>query len=98
MYRSMNVNVKTIFAMEKYLGDRKEHTLIVPEDATLLTVLQTLVQSFGEPLNEKLFQGDQLQKGMILYVNGRNSLVLDHLQTLLKDGDEILIMPPVGGG
>jgi molybdopterin synthase sulfur carrier subunit len=33
-----------------------------------------------------------------LMVNGRDIAFLDGMNTLLKEGDEVLIMPPVSGG
>jgi molybdopterin converting factor small subunit len=31
-------------------------------------------------------------------VNGQDIAFLNRLETVLKEGDEILILPPVGGG
>lgn len=94
----MKIHIKTIFTLEKYVGGHKFQTLELEEGSTLYGALERLLQMYGSPLAEKLFNGDKLRKGIIVYVNGRNSLVLEHLDTPLQDDDEVLIMPPVGGG
>ncbi|MEM2602387.1 MAG: MoaD/ThiS family protein [Candidatus Bathyarchaeia archaeon] len=35
---------------------------------------------------------------MVIMVNGRNIKQLNDLKTIIRDGDEISIFPPVGGG
>jgi molybdopterin synthase sulfur carrier subunit len=94
----MKVTIKTIFSMEQYVGGHATQSLNLPDDATLMAALEKLMGYYGPSLQEKMFDGDRLRKGVVLYVNGRHFLVLDQLQTILKDADEILIMPPVGGG
>lgn len=42
-------------------------------------------------------KGD-MAKGYIILVNGRHIEFTGGLQTKLKDGDEIVIFPPSGGG
>ncbi|MFX1503415.1 MAG: MoaD family protein [Promethearchaeota archaeon] len=39
-----------------------------------------------------------LESHVIILVNGRNHLFLDELNTKLKDGDQIVISPPLVGG
>ncbi|QSX07766.1 MoaD family protein [Alkalibacter rhizosphaerae] len=94
----MKVQVKTIFAMEQYVGGEKSQELDLDDGSTLADALLQLIHRYGPALEEKLLDGNALQKGMVVYVNGRNSLVLDYLDTPLEDGDDVLIMPPVGGG
>jgi len=40
----------------------------------------------------------ELEKGVIILVNGKNIEHLEKLDTKLKDGDVVSIFPPVGGG
>ena len=39
-----------------------------------------------------------LETHVVILVNGRNYMFLEELQTKLKDGDEIVISPPLIGG
>ncbi|MFX1329454.1 MAG: MoaD family protein [Promethearchaeota archaeon] len=40
----------------------------------------------------------KLENHVVILVNGRNYLFLDELNTRLKDGDQIVISPPLIGG
>jgi len=40
----------------------------------------------------------ELEKGFLILVNGVNVLHLKGLDTEIKDGDTVVIFPPVGGG
>ncbi len=40
----------------------------------------------------------KLETHVVILVNGRNYLFLDELRTKLKDGDQIVISPPLVGG
>jgi MoaD family protein len=40
----------------------------------------------------------ELENHVVILVNGRNYMFLDELKTKLKDGDEIVISPPLVGG
>ncbi|HEU97247.1 MAG TPA: MoaD/ThiS family protein [Fervidicoccus fontis] len=40
----------------------------------------------------------ELEKGFLILVNGVNVLHLNGLDTEIKDGDTVVIFPPVGGG
>ena len=40
----------------------------------------------------------KLETHVVILVNGRNYMFLDEMNTKLKDGDEIVISPPLVGG
>lgn len=40
----------------------------------------------------------ELEKGFLILVNGTNILHMKGLDTEIKDGDTVVIFPPVGGG
>ena len=68
--------------------------------STVNDVLISMVETYGEPLAAQLFDsGDDLFPYIRLMVNGRDIAFLENkMETELQDGDEILILPPVGGG
>jgi sulfur-carrier protein len=45
-----------------------------------------------------VFDGDGLHKEIIIFVNGRNVLHLQRLDTPLEADDEISIFPMIAGG
>ncbi|HHX74289.1 MAG TPA: MoaD/ThiS family protein [Firmicutes bacterium] len=94
----IEVKIKAILDVARLLGSR-EQTLTLPGGATVLGALQKLAEIHGEPLAERIFAGqDKLRDGLVVMVNGRNICFLDHLHTVLTDGDEVLLFPPAGGG
>ena len=63
-------------------------------------VLISLVETYGEKLSAQLFDSKGgLFPYIRLMVNGRDIAFLEKkIETVLQEGDEILILPPVGGG
>jgi molybdopterin synthase sulfur carrier subunit len=96
---SINVKVQTILYLSKIVGAR-EIEISVPNGCTLQGILENMVDSYGDELASHLFQpkSTTILPYLRLMVNGRDIAFLDGMNTLLKDGDEVLIMPPVSGG
>lgn len=64
--------------------------------------LEVQADTVGELL-EKLYSEyprmkKELEKGVVILVNGKNIEHLEKLNTKLKDEDVVSIFPPVGGG
>lgn len=70
--------------------------------ATALTVrelLNNLSIEFGDTFRKKLFDSKgELQGFVNVFVNNTDVRHLKDLDTDLKDGDEVLILPAVAGG
>jgi molybdopterin synthase sulfur carrier subunit len=95
----IQVKVHTILNLKKILG-RGDIDLTMKKGSTVKDVLITMVETHGEPLSAQLFgTGGDLFPYIRLMVNGRDIAFLENkMETALQDGDEILILPPVGGG
>jgi molybdopterin converting factor small subunit len=63
-------------------------------------LLDLLTTKWGDELALQLFEpgGRVPRSSVMLMVNGRSVQFLNQLDTVLKDGDEVTILPPVGGG
>jgi len=96
---SITVKVQTILYLSKIVGAR-EIEISVPNKSTLQEILEKMVDTYGDKLASHLFQpkSTTLLPYLRLMVNGRDIAFLDGMSTELKEGDEILIMPPVSGG
>jgi molybdopterin synthase sulfur carrier subunit len=64
---------------------------------TVRAALDELGQKFPT-LAPKLFDNGQVKRFLNLYLNDEDIRFLDNLDTAVKDGDEVSIIPAVAGG
>ncbi|MBS7644601.1 MAG: MoaD family protein [Candidatus Bathyarchaeia archaeon] len=82
--------------LSKLAGGRKK---IQVSASTLGEALEKLRSMYGDSLAERLFEPTGEPKRLLnFYVNGKNARLCGFLNTELRDGDEIVIMPGVSGG
>ncbi len=62
-------------------------------------VINHFMEEYGKKIRKSFINSQgNLESHAIILVNGRNHLFLDGLNTKLKDGDEIVLSPPLVGG
>jgi molybdopterin synthase sulfur carrier subunit len=95
----MTVKVRTILDLKKILGSG-EVTLLIPPATTLKALLGIMVEKWGPELANRICEPDTIRPlpYIRLMINGRDIAFLNRLETELKEGDEVLILPPVSGG
>jgi molybdopterin synthase sulfur carrier subunit len=95
----MNVNIRTTMGLRKAIGQARIR-MTVAEGETVAGLLDLLSAKWGDELAAQLFEpgGRVPRSGIMLMVNGRSIHFLNQLDTVLKDGDELTILPPMGGG
>jgi len=64
---------------------------------TVKEVLDDLGKQFPA-ITQRLFDGGQVRRFVNVYLNDEDIRYLDNLQTAVKDGDAISIIPAVAGG
>lgn len=64
---------------------------------TVQAALADLGQKFPG-INERLFDKGQVRRFVNVYLNDEDIRYLDNLATVVKDGDEVSIIPAVAGG
>jgi molybdopterin synthase sulfur carrier subunit len=91
--------VRTILDLKRILGQR-EVEISLPNKSTLQQLLATMVDTWGDELRSNLFEPNTTTPlpHIRLMVNGQDITFLNGMETVLEDGDEILMLPPVGGG
>jgi sulfur-carrier protein len=67
------------------------------DGATVGEVLDSLYEQFGE-LRSRIAEDGGLRRFVNVYVQGEDIRFLDGLDTQVKDGDEVTILPAVAGG
>jgi molybdopterin synthase sulfur carrier subunit len=67
--------------------------------STIKEAIDQLVANHGEKLKERIYkEKGKIRRFINIYVNGKDIRFLDHLNTKLKEGDKVAIIPAVGGG
>ena len=96
----MPIKVKGYLTYKQLVGER----LISVEKGGSLTVvglLNLLANKLDREFRESIYdpQSNELGEHVALIINGRSFTNLpEELDTQLKDGDEVVIFPPMAGG
>ena len=97
----MEVKVR-FFTNLREIVNKREETLKFPagEKVTVDLVLKTLSQKYGKTFTEYVYNDKTGKPKNFLQflINGTSTSTLNGLETVLKDGDVLAILPPVGGG
>ena len=95
----IKVNLYTITELKEIIGQSRTE-FFLPEGSLLQWFLQKLIATYGEKLSSKLVDAGsgEVFSYIRIAVNGRDIAFLKGLDTELRDGDEVLIVPPVAGG
>jgi molybdopterin converting factor small subunit len=93
------VKVRTIGQLKALLG-RGEFDVAVPDGATVGDVLALLAEKYGRTVAQHLEApaAAGAHPPLRVTVNGRDIAVLDDRDTVLQDGDDLLILTPIAGG
>ncbi len=98
---ALQVSARFFTSLREIVGKREE-TLKFPEGekVTVDTVLKTLAQRYGKRFVEYVYDTEtgEIRGFLQFLVNGKSATTLNGLQTELKNGDVLAILPPVGGG
>lgn len=95
----MKVSVRLFTALRELAGRGKEILEFTEKSVTVKEVLEELVKRHGKAFKDYLYNGKgEMQEYLQLLVNGKSVSLLEELETRVKEGDEVAIVPPVGGG
>ncbi len=83
-------------ALAMYLSSERE---LYVEASSVRELLNRLSERFGDAFRQRVFNADgNLKSFVVLYLNGKNIEFAGGLDAKLEDGDEVLILPAIGGG
>ena len=95
----IKITLHTILELKQVIGQRLTE-IDLPDGSTVEDLLTYMKERWGDKLSTHLFDPDS---GAVLpyvriMVNGQTIQFLEGMETPLKEGDEVLILPPVSGG
>jgi len=95
----MKVTLHTILGIKDVVGQRLTE-IEIPDESTIDDFLWYVRERWGDELSSRLFQPDSVAflPYVRVMINGQAIEFLDGMETPLKDGDEVLILPPASGG
>ena len=69
------------------------------DSTTIIELLQITEKQINQKFIDQLIDiNNQIIPGTMILINGRNIFHLDKLGSIVRNGDEISIFPPGGGG
>jgi molybdopterin synthase sulfur carrier subunit len=87
------------YAMVRDAAGKRAETLSLPEGATVMDLIDLLVALYGDTFRGYVYDDDGgLLDYLMFSVNEQDIRSLDGYETVLRDGDRVLVMPPIGGG
>ncbi len=92
------MRIKVYGTLRSVVGNSKEIKVHRSGRITARKVLEQLLVPYPGLEKKILHEGGTLQGGVQILVNGRSIRFLDGLDTLLEDGDQLALFPPIGGG
>lgn len=95
---TVKVTVRFFTTLREITG-RKEEQIEFPKTATIDSLLKQLSGKHGKEFDDYMFDELGDVRGHIqILINGQSINTTRGFKTRLKDGDQIAILPPVGGG
>jgi adenylyltransferase/sulfurtransferase len=90
-----NIKFTIPSVLNKGGGEKKVDVLAV----TLSEAFAKISENMGDEFQRRVLNPDGTPRSLInIYINGKNMRFSGGMQTILKDGDEVYILPAVAGG
>ncbi len=97
----MKISVRFFTSLRELIG-KKEETVEFSDDekVTIDRILRLLSSEHGKRFVDYVYEPTkgEVKSFLQFLVNGKSASTLNGLQTELRDGDVLAILPPVGGG
>lgn len=95
---SIEVKVK-FYAMLREATGKKMEIIKLPAKLSVGDLITLLVERYGDDFGKYIYDlGKEVRDYLSFMLNGININSLDGLNTMLRDGDVLSLLPPVGGG
>lgn len=94
----MNIEIKFFTYLREIVG-KKKISLELKNIISVEELISLLAKKYGEDFREYIYSNNENVADFLSFlINGKNINNLQGFGTLLRDGDIVAILPPVGGG
>ena len=96
----MKVTVEYVGHVRTILNVEREEELEIPDKASIADLLMVLSEKYGESFKKAFYEkgGTDVKPNFMMAVNGYLLNQLKGVETRLKEGDRVALMPVVSGG
>jgi molybdopterin synthase sulfur carrier subunit len=95
---SMRIQVKYYGVAREVVG-KLDETVELESGSTVMDLIFHLIDIHGESFERYIFDGNgKIMDYFRFVVNDYDIMVRNKHVTILKDGDRVLVLPPIGGG
>jgi len=86
------------YALARDAAGKRDEVISMPEGSTVLGLVHALAMLHGS-LRDYVFDDKGLPMDYLMFsVNEVDIVGLEGFETVLRDGDTVRVMPPIGGG
>ena len=96
----MKVDVEYLGHIKNMTGDKRQEEVDMKNDSSIADLLALLSRKYGEPFKKAVYEsgGTDVKPNFMATVNGYLLNQLKGVETKLKNGDHVILMPVVSGG
>ena len=96
----MKVKVEYVGHVRNIIGSGREEEVEIKEEASIADLLMVLSEKYGELFKKAIYQrgGTDVKPNYVITVNGYLLNQLSGIETKLRNGDHITLLPIVSGG
>jgi molybdopterin converting factor small subunit len=97
MVRYLKIKFKSFGPVRRLLKE-KVMEVEVPDDSTVRQIVARVVELGGEELRKLIMHNDSISGNLIVMLNKKDVETLGGIDIVVRDGDEVAILPHVQGG
>jgi MoaD family protein len=96
----LKIRVEYLGHIKNIIGSRREEEVEIKGEASIGDLLRVLSEKYGEPFKKAVYEpkGSDVKSNYIITVNGYLLNQLSGIETKLKHGDHVILLPVVSGG
>jgi MoaD family protein len=97
---TLKVKVEYLGHIKNIIGSKRQEEIEIEDHASIADLLMLLSKKYGEPFKKAVYEsgGLDVKSNFMATVNGYLLNQLKGVETKLKNGDRVTLMPVVSGG